>query len=404
MKQFFIVLIILGSLFILPVSASSSIKDINDRSIFNYELLQADLDGKTLTLKGWGLLPDTQNFYGTSTHQLTIEILSEGKRTLVKTNPTNLSLTKDYEYVGYRYCRDDEKYQSSCNYKYENVGFEATIDLSTLKTDQTYEIYLVIETKQTHLKYRTPLYYAQEKQQEITLNDNKVFLNASFETMVFEVFDPTLRVTSTPHHSSSGNHMSGGGSCSATFSNKLYYQQYAQFSNPKTKVLYNDLISYYKVGIDIRNCVNSRRRVVEGDGSLIAYVPSTLINYKGKPLTISIVSPSKPILSVEDHFVNQYDDYFGIPYASAYDKDEGDISSNIIITNSNVNTRIPGLYETCYSVHNKQNRTDAKCAKVTVVPIRTRIRYINSNSVDYATLQLWGINAFKTILLTILGK
>lgn len=402
MKQFFIVLLVLGSLLSVPVSASNRIVDINDRSIFNYELLDVRMEGKHLYLKGWGLLRENQNLHGPNTHKMSVEILSNGKRQLIPTKPLSLSLTKDHNFIGFPACHDADRNRKNCNYTYNNVGFEATIDISSLPPDATYEINLVIETYQTNKVYRTPLYYAQEKYIESHLNGNKVFLNASFETMTFDVYEPHLRVTSTPHHSSTGNQMRSGGSCSPSHGNLLYYKQGTRFDKPKGKTMYNDLISYYTVTFQVRNCEGSRRRVVEGPG-LTSYIPSTFINYKGKPLTVSIVRLPRPVLSAEDHHVNQYDVYDPLKYASALDKEQGNITSLIKVTKNTVNTRIPGNYDTCYTVSNQYNYSDSKCVKVTMIPIKTRIRYINEKSFPKANLQLWGIESFRSFLLTILG-
>lgn len=404
MKRFFIIIIVVGSLFTTTITASNQIIDVNDRSVFTYELLDLKLSSDKLYLKGWGLILKNQNLYGSHTHQFSIELQQDGQIIKVPTKLINTSLTRDKQYDGYPPCKDSEYFNPKCNYKYENVGFEANIPLSLFKSDGMYEIYLVMKTHQTGKTYRTPLYYAQEKYLETSYQGRKVYLDASFDKMAFSVFSSTLRVVSTPAHSMTGNHMALGPSCSKAYSNRLFYKHQSSFYKPISKSLYNGLITYYKVGIKLDECIDQRRRVLEGGKDIISYIPSTYINYKGKPLTLTILSHSKPILSAEDHLVEQYSDYEPLRYASAYDKEEGNISKNIKVTKTDVNTRFPGNYTSCYEVSNKYQMRDQKCVKVTVVPIQTKIRYINQKSYPKANLQLWGITEFKTFLLTLLDK
>lgn len=386
------------------ISASNGIEDVNDRSVFTYELLDVKVNGQKLYLKGWGLIHDNQNLYNSSTHEYAIELHSNKRIRSYPVKMLNISLTKDKFYIGKPYCKDSQTLTNACNYKYENVGFEAHINLNELDKDSTYEIYLVMKTKQTNRRYRTPLYYAQEKNIETTIPGSKVFINAAYENLSFDVFSTALRVTSTPEHSSSGNHMRMGSSCSSSHGNLLYYKYGTNFTNPLSKSMYNDLISYYKVEFKLENCFDKRRRVVEQNRGYQSYIPSTFINYKGKPLTVTLISLPRPILSAQDHTIEQYSDYDPLDYARALDKEEGDISHRIKIDSTNVNTRFPGLYQSCYSVKNKYQYTDRKCVAVKVTPVKTRKRYINKKTHPDAALKLWEINAFKRFLLTILEK
>lgn len=403
MKQFFIVLIILGILFPSKVFAAGVI-DINDRSIFNYELLDVSINNDKLHLKGWGLLINVQNFYGSSTHDLTIELKSGNKYIEVPTTLTNRSLTSNIRYDGYSFCSDKTYYSTKCNYKYENVGFEASVDIAELNSDATYEFYLTIRTVQTNEQYRTPLYYAQDKKLETTLSGRQVILNSQFETMSFVVASDTLKVTSTPAHSSTGNQMRQGSSCSSSYGNLLFYKAGTRFDKPLGKALYDNLITYYKVKFSLDQCVNQRRRVVESSNGTVSYIPSTYINYRGKPLTISILSIPKPILSANDHIIEQYDEYHPLKYVTAHDKSEGDITDKVKLVKTTVNTRYPDVYESCYEVLNNQGQSDSKCVKATVVPVKTKLRYINQSSFPFADLQIWEIKDFRTFLLTLLGK
>ena len=404
MKQIFIIMTLLVGGLSPQAHYTSKPQLVNDRSIFNYELLDIKLEGSKLHLKGWGILLDNQNLHGSNTHSYSLELLSEGTYIPIQTKMIATSLTKDMSYIGYKTCSDQQTLSKTCNYIYNNVGFEGSVDLRELNKDATYEIYLVMTTHQTGRSYRTPLYYAQEKKIETVFDQTRVFLNADFESMAFDVYYHTLRATSTPQHSSHGNQIRMGSSCSSSHGNGLYYKQGTRFNNPTDKSYYNNLISYYKVAIELEECFDARRRVVEGKGSLSAYIPSTFINYKGKPLTITLMSMSKPLISAEDIEIEQYSEFNPLDYASAYDKEEGDITHKIKVTKNTVITRYPDIYDVCYSVSNKNGLSDSQCTKVKVIPVKTKIRYINQESYDHAELKLWGINAFRDFLLTILQK
>ena len=106
-------------------------------------------------------------------------------------------------------------------------------------------------------------------------------------------------------------------------------------------------------------------------------------------MIIDILQHSIPILSAEDHSVEQYSPYNPLNHATAWDKEEGDITPKISVTKNTVISKIPGIYETCYSVSNKRNITTKKCVKVEVTKIPVRLRYINSKSVEHAALSIW---------------
>ncbi|HKM23815.1 MAG TPA: immunoglobulin-like domain-containing protein [Erysipelothrix sp.] len=403
MKELLIVMNLLTNLMFPNTNPANDAILINNRDVFNYELLNLELKGDILHLDGWAFLSKNQNLHNASTHTITLEIESKGKRRSIPTKSTNRSLTKDMAYQGTRFCSDRDINTDKCNYTYNNVGYSATIDLKTLDTDASYEIFIVIKTHQTKKHYRTPLYFAQERKIETVVNGSKVFLNSDFETMVFDVISPALKVTSTPQHSSDGNQMRQGASCSSTFGNLLYYKNGTRFTNPKSKSLYNNLISYYEVGIVLENCFDSRRRVIEGKGSLTSYIPATFINYKGKPLTITLASIPKPQISAQNTEVEQYSVFDPKHYASAYDPKDGNITNNIKVSKNTVNTRYPGTYQSCYLVTNSSGLSDSKCINVKVIPVKTKIRYINKESFPHAQLELWSIKEYKDYLLTIFG-
>ncbi len=406
MIQFFLVLSLLFS-FVSPLRIEAqTIKPVNTRSrhIFNYELLEMHIENNRLYLKGWAVLLRNQNLHGPSTHTITVQYQNNGRYTDIETESYAVSLSKDLSHIGYPACTDSDMIRDDCNYTYNNVGFKASLDLEALPSNEDYQLHLLIETHQTKKAYRTPLYFAQEKKVETKTKDSSITVNAAFDRMIIDVYYATLRVTSGPAHSTSGNHMQGGGSCSPSFGNLLYYKHNTRFNKVYDKAMYNGLITYYKVAIETEECFDQRRRVIEADSGLYAYIPSTFINYDGAPVVISKRRFAAPRLSVLDARIEQYTEYNPLLYASAQDSQEGDISSKIKVQSSNVNTRIPGHYRTCYTVVNSNNQSGSACANVEVVAVQTQIRYINKKSYPHAKLQLWGIKAFNQFLLTLINK
>ena len=387
------------------VELQSTHQAVNDRSIFNYEILSLEMQDEEISIKGWAFLVDTQNYYGKSTHKITVVLKGKNYYKENETINVNYDLSTEMSAAGERWCSDSNYYSKYCNYVYRNVGFSTRIDLKDLPSDEDYEFYLRFEAFQTRLKYETPLYFTQAKSIDSTSKNKRYVLNTNFSDINFVVFEPRLIVTSSPHHSSSGNAMYGGGFCSTTYGNRLYYQLGTHFSEVFDKKYYNNLITYYKVSIELDQCIDNRRRVVSSkDRNLFSYIPATHINYIGKPLTLNIMSHEKPRIIADDIVINQYSEFRPLDFAIAYDKMDGDISNLLKVTSNNVNTHIPSDYTTCYSVTNSSGLEDKKCIKVTVTKLPVRIRYINQDSVSDAKLHIWTFHDFNHTLLQKLSK
>ena len=119
------------------------------------------------------------------------------------------------------------------------------------------------------------------------------------------------------------------------------------------------------------------------------YVPGTFVTFKGKSLSIDVISIAAPLITASDVEIDQYTQFNPFLYASAYDIVDKNLTNKIIVDKNTVKTKIPGVYDTCYSVSNSKSRTTKLCIKVTVKKIKTRFRYINNDSLSNAKLVLW---------------
>lgn len=369
----------------------------SDRSQFTYELLSLTLYNNEIYLQGWAFITQNQNLYGESTHTFRIELISNGRTYSYPAEILDHKLTSIMKYDGYPTCKDSDTKRSNCNYNYENVGFRARIKMLDLPVDQSYAFHLVMETKQTKASFRTPLHYAHESIISKDVKDVSYSIDVPFTQMSFDVFYHTLRATTTPSVSIVSNHLRLGTSCSLGYENYAFHKQGAHYKTVKSSTYYLNLVPYYEVQVQDAGCADSRRRVSEGRGPTI-YIPSTFVNYTGKAVTLDIVQHTAPIISANDHIIEQYSEYKPLDYASARDKIDGDITTRLKVTSSSVNTRFPGTYDSCYEVKNNRGMSTKKCVRVEVEKIPVRTRYINKGSLDYANLNIWKLFNLRSLL------
>lgn len=381
------------------ISKTEATVDTIDRSKFNYEVLKTTMNGSILTIEGWGFINENQNLHGTSTHSFTIELHNKGVIRQYAASITNHNLSDIMKYTGYPNCKDSDYYRNNCNYTFNNVGFRAQIDVSDLPPDQSYSVYLLMHTKQTNKSFRAPLYYAQNQPLVYKSNNRTVSLTSNFKQMNFNIYYHTLRTSTQPQPANGIYHLRLLSNCSSSYENYAFYAQGAQFENILGVSYYQGVIPYYKVKVKDAGCYDARRRVKEGgvDG-IIAHIPSTYVSYTGKPMTIDIVEHRAPVISANDHMIEQYSNYNPLDFALANDKEEGDISHKINVFSNTVNPSIPGIYQSCYRVINKYNLMAEKCVKVTVMKLPVRIRYINNKSLDHASLSIWSFSKLKSLL------
>ena len=379
---------------------------VNDRSLFNYEITKMAVIDDLLLIEGWGLINKNQNLLGPSTHEFTLFLESTKENFFYNTELINYDLSEIMTDRRYSSCSQNEINNSRCNYTYKNVGFKTQIDLSLLSVDQSYQLFLGVHTKQTNLKLRSPLFYFEEASIEKKYEDKEIKIDSSFQLSQFMVYHDALVATPNPSISSTSNQINLGGNCSPGYNNRAYHQINTKYKNILGKEMYLNLVSYYKVKVRDLGCNDLRRRVGEGTSytDQIIYVPGTFVTFQGKPLSIDVVSISKPIISASDVEIDQYSKYNPYSNVEAYDVIDKNLTNKILVYNNSVDTNVPGIYNTCYSVKNSKNRTANLCIKVNVKKIKTRIRYINNQSLFDAKLFLWKDSQLYTFLYNALIK
>lgn len=379
---------------------------INDRSLFNYEITKMAIEDDYLHIEGWGLVNRNQNLKDISTHKFTVFLESASDHKYYNTELINHDLSEIMIDRRYSSCKPNETNNSRCNYSYKNVGFKTSINLTSLKEGHSYHLYIGIHTKQTNLKLRSPLFYFEEKSLQKKYNDREIHINSNFNLSQFSVYHDALVATPKPNISSPSNQINLGTNCSLGYNNRAYHEPNTLYQNILGKEMYLGLVSYYKVLVKDLGCNNLRRRVGEGShqSSQFIYVPGTFVTFLGKPLSIDVISIAAPIISANDVEIDQYTLFNPYSYAKAYDVIDKDISNKINVYINNVNTKIPGIYDACYSVKNSKNRSSNLCIRVKVNKINTRIRYINKQSITDAHLSLWKESQLYNFLYTALSK
>lgn len=401
---FFLLSVIYMSITMTNIEADTLI-ETNKRNEFSYEILDVNITNNYITINGWGLLPARHHFIGSSTHSYDLVFKGNNHNLEYKGSINNTNLTKIMEYRGIPKCSQNSLNKKNCNYLFENVGFVFNVPLDDLKTNENYKLSLKLHSKPLKSTFITDLYYPKDTAIETIHNDRNIKLTAHYQTMNLEVFYHTLvaRTKASPLSKA----YETGKSCSHAYKNTAFFKQNAIFYNIRGIEKYNDLITYFKVNVKDAGCVNNRRRVDEGliDQDTV-YIPSTYVNYQGKPLSVQVKQIlHKPIIKAENQTINQYSKYDPYNYAEAEDKQDGNITDKIVVTKNTVNTRIPGRYQTCYKVTNSFKLTSTKCIDVFVIKVKTYYRYINKRSkeVFYKNSVIWNTKDLQAKLNKVLS-
>ncbi|CAH2762636.1 DUF5011 domain-containing protein [Erysipelothrix amsterdamensis] len=367
---------------------------IDDRQKVPNELLEVNFDKGMLYLKGWAFIRDYQNYYDASTHSFRLHVKGPSHK-VFQMSLDSVNLTRFMSYRGYRLCEDNQISQESCNHHYENVGFYGSIPLNTL-IEGDYALSLEIHHQQTHRTVEVPLYLTSMKSLSHQYDGKDYSIDSVFKQGGITVYYHTLIATATPFPSYEGKVVEYGQYCSRSHGNTSFYRQGAMFQKIKDVVKYKGIVSYFKVGAKQSGCVDGRQRLVEGN-EVTVYIPSTFVNYTGGNLKLKIRN-RMPKLDAQPISINQYQPYDVFENVSAVDYDHNNISDRIEVTSNNVNVRIPGTYNTCYSVTDYRNQRATSCRKVFVETIPTFFRYISELSIPEAHLNIWNNNLFHQVL------
>ncbi len=376
------------SVFLFALSLFSNYQ-IVERNKLNYEVLNVYKSNDNIVIEGWATMPSTQHFKGQETHTYTMRLVSQSTSFEVQGTLKNDDLSEQMSYRGHPKCNNSVLNSLNCNYDHKNVGFRFEIPLNRFEVNSDYKIYLKMNAKQSHKSYEIPLFYLTEGETQFSYQQKDFIIQSDFRHTRLQVFASDLVARSGP--SPLSDYINLGKSCSYNYGNSLYMMQNSQFNHIYDINYYNDKITYFKVGVKAYGCVNNRMRAIESkDSSIYAHIPSTHVNYMGNPMIIRVrQKESIPKLFAEHIEINQYEDYDPFFKVSALDAFDGNITDNIELLSSNVNTRIPGNYQSCYQVSNSFNKTTNGCRFVKVIPIPSKRRFISKYTAHDTQLKRW---------------
>lgn len=367
-----------------------------ERDKLNYEVTQVSFTDTHLELSGWAVIPITQHFNSNQTHSYELDVIGKNHQLFIQGNLVNTDVTSMFAYNGYKTC-DSTLNSMSCNYQFTKAGFKFSVPLKDLREGEEYTLYLKTHAKLANKRYRIPMFFVQKGELVKTIGQTQYYLESDYSHIQFQVYSHTLYARTGPTPTSTPIKI--GNSCSTTYQNTGYMRQGAVFQNILDIQKYQNLYTYFKVQVEPSGCVNNRQRMVESvNSNHFVYVPSTLITYIGNPSKLYVRRlTSIPILKTEDIEMMQYDTYEPLKYASASDTYDGNIDRNIKVVNSNVNTSIPGHYQTCYEVFNSSSKKAHGCASITVIRKPTRPRFISKYTVHNTKLIRWNRNRLRNV-------
>ena len=147
--------------------------------------------------------------------------------------------------------------------------------------------------------------------------------------------------------------------------NDVEVSQYTEFNEKEfataTDIIDGDITKNIKV---IKNAVNIN---VVGEYEVSYSVTNSYNATTTKTIKVKVVENAKPVISAEDKEIllnSTFDKKSGV---SASDKEDGDLTLNIVVENDNINTKKVGKYQITYSVTDKANQTVTKTINVIVV-------------------------------------
>ncbi len=278
-----------------------------------YEIQEIRFDGEFLTIKGWAFLHETQHFLSKDDHSYKLVLKSVNDQIEVgdeNFNKFNASQTNLMYYTtSGKYCSltNYNKKSTTCNYKYENVGFSVKIPLGELITREDYRVYLKVIANNSKKEGIVDIYFPISTPivKEIGLYQYSATSNL-IDTELRVIDESYLRVRTGPGTNFKQARL--GDSCSSVHQNYLFHKLNTVYKTVYEEKL-NGLNTWYRVSGKISGCLSGRRRIVNGNSIKGIWIASNFVEYQGKPLVISKVpinDPNKLIRFVnKDAITNQ---------------------------------------------------------------------------------------------------
>lgn len=374
-----------------------SIKAITEVSKYNlpYEITSMSVENNQLLIKGWAFIAYQQHYLSENTHATQFSFTSLSDGFTIDAELTNYSQTLMMEYFGSPTCTLDSinKSPETCNFSYEYVGFIARIPLDRFITGHTYQSKIISKALNANLSYQTDVYFPMST--DLSLQDSSKQL-----TIISRLDDTILTINSTTvlarkEPSKTGSTWFYGTNCSTSYLNQLYFLKNTVYKNVYEKIIVDDT-SFYRVKANLYLCNLYRRRIIEGQMFDPVWIASPYVSYSGSPLTIFVESVNQaPILTTKDVEVYENETINLWDYVSAYDVEDGDISSKIVLVETNYQHKI-GSYYAIFEVSDSHGLVNTKRMNIHIKEIPNFIPIIHTQSIkllqysyfeplDYAT-------------------
>lgn len=338
------------------------------KSALPYEILSVETTQTTMIIKGWALISYVQHFQNGSDHSVQLELVSIYDSFKVDASLEPISQTTLMQYFGTPNCTSGSINMppETCNYVYENVGFRAEIPLSRFQATYNYQTNVIVNAFSANLSFKTPLYYPIPNDLSFRIAEKEYRIVSRLDDTQLKVSATTVIARKEPYKTSPA--WFSGANCSTTYTNQLFFMKDTIYTSIKQKLMVGNT-SYYRVSANAYLCYSSRRRIIEGSSLDPVWIASPYVLYSGSPLQIQVIRLNNlPVLNTgtiqvyEGESVNVFD------HVSAYDVEDGDISSNIQIISNNIQN-IPGNYQVDLSVTDSFGSTSYGTLFVNVITL-----------------------------------
>ncbi len=392
-KILFVLLILICILNPLPLKALTI--SMTTKEFLSFEILDAQLTESTVTLSGWAFINDTQHFRNATDHSIQLEFISIQDTFIINTDLTNISMTSSNQDMSLSFCKENIYNTSSCNYYFENVGFQVTIPLDQFKKGIKYSTNIIVLANNSKKYLKTPLYYPIENPISIMKGDYQYSITS-------KLYDTNFRVIETPIYARKGPTKTGtiwkyGTNCSSTHANNLYFKFGSVFTNILERYMALNQ-TYYRVNATLDICMDLRRRIVEGTVLSPVWISGMFVEYSGSPLELnSVLINTPPTLIVQDIEILEGKQINLLDYAKSYDNEDGDLTNQIVILASNYLNR-PGVYQATYYIEDKYGYFAKKTINITVLGVYNDPPMISA--VDKTILQYSKFEYFDEVFAT----
>ena len=120
-----------------------------------------------------------------------------------------------------------------------------------------------------------------------------------------------------------------------------------------------------------------------------------------KTIKVTVVENAKPVINAEDKEILLNSDFDNMKGVTATDREDGNITSNIVIESDNVDTKKVGKYQITYNVTDKANQTVTRTININVIEDmlekKDSLFYFNYLKENNNKLEIKGYHAIKGI-------